>query len=120
MVFQASEKKTNNKGVGADFKDLELVKQTEDKAIQDIERSKKQAELSIGKGQRKLSDFESKAIADLKAKLDQQFKFEEKAAISQATKIKAEGEGEASALKERVKPRIPQAVDIIVNAIISD
>jgi vacuolar-type H+-ATPase subunit H len=120
LVFQASEKKTSNKAVGADFRDLELIKKAEDSSIQEIERSKKQAELKLAKEKQRSSNFERKAIADLKSRLDKQFKVEENKAMAEAKKIKADGEVEAEALKQKVRPRIPQAVDYIVKAIIAD
>ena len=119
MVFQASEKKTVNINSETDFKDLQLIKQAEEKAIQNILAAKSKAERIITDAERDVIAFKQKEIEELIAKLEKDYQREEKRAITEAKKIKEEGELEAEQLKRVVQAKMPQAVDHIVKAVMS-
>ena len=96
----------------------ELVKQTETKSISDIENAKKQAELIVSKAEQEITVNRQKAISDLKAKIDSEFKSEESKVKVEANKIISDGELEAEKLKQEIRGRIPQAVEHIIKSII--
>jgi vacuolar-type H+-ATPase subunit H len=118
LVIQASKNTATGTGSATEFRDLELVKQTEMKSISDIENAKKQAELIVSKAEQDISANEKKAISDLKAMLDADFKTQENKAKSEANKIISDGESEAEKLKQEIRGRIPQAVEHIMKSII--
>ena len=117
MVFQASGKKTVNLNSGTDFKDLQLIKEAEDKSIKSIQAAKKKAEKIIADAEHNVIAFEKKEIAELTAKLEQEYQLEEKKAKQKAKKIKEEGEIEAQQLKQAIQAKIPMAVEHIVKAV---
>ena len=118
MVIQASKNTATGTGSAMEFRDLEMVKQTEMKSNSDIENAKKQAELIISKAEQEITANEQNAISNLKAKLDAEFKTEENKAKSEAKKIITDGESEAEKLKQEIRGRIPQAVEHIMKSII--
>ncbi len=120
MVFQSSKKKISTTTGATDFKDLELVKQAEEKAMLDIQNAKKRAEKILVAANQGIIAHKVKTISELTAKLERQYKQDEKKAIHQAEKIKGDGELEAEKLKKEVLGRIPKAVDHIVKTIIND
>ena len=95
-----------------------MVKQTEMKSTSDIENAKKQAEVIVSTAEQKITAYEQKAISDLKAKLDAEFKTEENKAKSEAQKIITDGKTAADKLKQDIRGRIPQAVEHIIKSII--
>ncbi len=120
MVLQASSKKTTNITVATDFKDLDLVKRAEENSIRNIENAKKKADRIIAFTNQNLIDQKEKYISDLTKKLNLLYKSEENKAKSEAEKIKAEGKVEEEQLKQKVRDRMPKAVDYIVNKIVGN
>jgi vacuolar-type H+-ATPase subunit H len=120
LVFQSAKDSKKSTMVGADFKDLELVKRAEKESIQGIASANKKAESLIAKSELAIKAYEEKAISDLKKKLDKEFSLLEQQAIAQAKKIKAEGEKEANDLKQKTRGNVPRAVDYIVSNIVNE
>ena len=120
MVFQAAKKAESSSVIGSDFKDLEMVKLAEKKAMLDIENANKTAEKIIIKAEQDINIHQQNTIANLKKALDIEYQAEEKIAIAQSKKIREEGEIEAQKLKEKTRIRTPKAIDYIVNAIIHE
>ena len=118
MVFQASEKTVTSQTVGADFSDLERIKRAEEKATQDLAAAERNAERIIADAEKNFALYKTKMMTELKSKLDQEYKFEEQTAKEEAKKIKAQGDTEATQLSDRVRARIPNAVDHIVKSVI--
>ena len=118
MVFQASGETVAGRSKGADFKDLKLIKDAEEKSLSSLKLTEKRAERLLADTEQKFSHHEKRSIADLSAKLDEQFKAEEQRAKDQATKVKADGQREAEARKQEIRVRMPQAVEHIVKAVI--
>lgn len=85
----------------------------------DIQNAERSAEKIFNDKEKAIQNKKNKAIADLTAKLDQQFKQYEKNAKDEAKKIKSDGELEADKLKQDLQRRIPDAVKRIVNSVIS-
>lgn len=120
MVFQASTNSKKTTGVGADFKDLELVKQAENKSIQEIANASKRANKIIAKAKQDILENQNKSISELKNKLDKKFELDENKAKAEALNIIKKGDEEANNLKQELMGRVPEAVEYIVNAIIGD
>jgi vacuolar-type H+-ATPase subunit H len=120
LVFHASGKTGNStlNVVGADFTDLERIKNAENKSINDIDIAEKNAEKIIEDAEKSIIQQRKKSSTDLKLKLDEEYKIEEQKAIEEAKRIKSEGDAEAQRLKEQVQIRITNAVDRIVISVI--
>ena len=105
--------------MSADFTELNLVKQAEERSIKNIQDAEKRGEMLVKTVEHELINYEKKAISDLNAKLGQQYQIEETKAKARAKEIKAEGEKEAERLKQDVKPRMPKAIEHIVKSVIN-
>jgi vacuolar-type H+-ATPase subunit H len=121
LVFQASgseNSKTKGKvSAGADFKDLQLIKESEERAIKAVITAKKKAERIIASAEHDMKAFEEKALVDLNAKLEREYQLEEEKAKSGAIKIKEDGNKQAEQLKSEVQVRMPKAVEYIVKSV---
>ena len=120
MVFQAVKNSTETIGSATDFKDLEMIKLAEDKAVKSINNAHTRAEKIIAKAKQDVIKYEEQAIAQLTTKLEKEFKIKEKKATQEAQMIKSKGEEEAKRLKQEVMNRVPKAVEYIVQTIISE
>ena len=118
MVFQASGKNVKTGSNGADFQELELIKQAENKAVTDIINAKKRAEKVVADTEQQVLDHEQKALSVQAASLEKEYKLGEQKAIEEAKKIKAEGEAEAKQIKDSTQSRMPKAAERIVKSVI--